>query len=408
MTGDSNEEKTVEANIALIGAGWWSQGWHLPALSNNPHANIIAIVDASEHPQSNLNPELESLASLGSKYGTQTFSSTTEMLNELGPQLDGVVIATSHATHYEVCKEIMNEVERRSSIGSSKSLHILMEKPMTTHSSHAIDLYNLRQQSPSSKKNQFWINHSANYRQQVLKAKSVIDSGILGKIYHINGSFASPLKWIFEDCALTGWNEPSEGMIGNGFAWGQSSHLFAYLYHLLPTVQPVDVFCSMTKSPKTGADIAHSATIRCLEAGSNDSENDSDYIVMNVTGTTLLPGNAHSDPPVPKLVQIDIFGSDASLHYGGNDRDSKSGCLELRHTDGRIEILDAEFEFENLDNEGLGPESLQKFVNLCCGSVNNSDNDCGANIMDGLRSIQTIDAMYRSNESCQLEPIIMP
>ena len=32
------------ANIVLIGAGWWSQGWHLPHLDRNEKVNISAIV----------------------------------------------------------------------------------------------------------------------------------------------------------------------------------------------------------------------------------------------------------------------------------------------------------------------------------------------------------------------------
>ncbi len=32
------------ANIVLVGAGWWGQGWHLPHLSRNEGVNIAAIV----------------------------------------------------------------------------------------------------------------------------------------------------------------------------------------------------------------------------------------------------------------------------------------------------------------------------------------------------------------------------
>ncbi len=32
------------ANVVLVGAGWWGQGWHLPHLQRNERVNIIAIV----------------------------------------------------------------------------------------------------------------------------------------------------------------------------------------------------------------------------------------------------------------------------------------------------------------------------------------------------------------------------
>lgn len=59
-TYDKTEGKG-KANIAVIGAGWWSQGWHLHSLHNNQRCNLVTIVDTSLHPRSNLNPELEPL-----------------------------------------------------------------------------------------------------------------------------------------------------------------------------------------------------------------------------------------------------------------------------------------------------------------------------------------------------------
>ena len=388
---------TTVANIAVVGAGWWSQGWHLPSLHHNKHANLIAIVDTSPHPKSNLNPDLEALSALKEKYKTDIFFSVEELLKELGPELDGVLVATPHATHYEVSRKVMEEIDRRQEMGDTRPLHILMEKPMSTDINHAIKLYEMVKNHKGNSK--FWVNHSANYRVQARMAREAIAAGRLGRLRHITAFFASPLKWIFEDPALKGWNEPTEGMLGNGFAWGQSSHLFAFVYHLCPDLQPVDVFCTMTHSKKTGADVSHSATIRCSDG------KDGDLVVLNVSGTSLLPGNAHSHPPIAKKVQIEIFGDAGSLHYEGNDRDPSSGRLELRNPDGSVEVLCAQFLFENLDCEGSGPESLQSFVQLCCGG---SDVYTGANVMDGLRSIQTIDAMYRSHGSHKSEKILNP
>ncbi len=41
--GDEGAADDV-ANIVLIGAGWWGQGWHLPHLSRNERVKIAAIV----------------------------------------------------------------------------------------------------------------------------------------------------------------------------------------------------------------------------------------------------------------------------------------------------------------------------------------------------------------------------
>jgi predicted dehydrogenase len=86
------------AKIAVIGAGWWSQGWHLPHLHRHEQVHLVAIVDPCEHPQSNIAP-LHSLEHLAQEYQVQVFSSVAELLEAI-PDLDGVVIATPHATHF--------------------------------------------------------------------------------------------------------------------------------------------------------------------------------------------------------------------------------------------------------------------------------------------------------------------
>jgi predicted dehydrogenase len=386
-----------------------TEGWHLPALDHNPDAQLVAIVDPSPHPQSNLNPNLESLEALQQKYQTQIYASTQAMLQDtcIASQLDGVVIATPHATHYDVCREIMSERDRRrSSSSSSKNntdaqpLHILMEKPMSTDIQHALELYQMIRNNPDSTtttgggvdSSQFWINHSANYRTPTKLARDIVSSGQLGRLRHVTAYFASPLKWIFDEPACRGWNEPASGMLGNGFAWGQSSHLWAFLYHVCPQLQPYDVYCALTHSTMTGADVSFGATVRCRVIGNDDDDDakdndtkdndtkNNDYAVLSVSGTSLLPGHAHSDPPVPKQIQIAIFGDEASLHYSGNDRDPTSGCLELRRPDGTVQVVYDQFQFENCYE--------------------------GASVLDGLKSIQTIDAMYRSHASSRVEKVI--
>jgi predicted dehydrogenase len=472
---DATKDSATEAvaKIAVIGAGWWSQGWHLPCLDRNPQAQIIAIIDSSPHPKSSLNPNLESLEALHARYQAPIYKSVDEFLQDtkVSSELDGVLIATPHATHYDVARQFLllgpssssfspQQQESSSSPSSNidgdhqqprKPVHILMEKPMTTNIQHALDLFQLVRHtttvdekdsntnslsststttSSHVERGSFWVNHSANFRIQTKLARDTVESGTIGRVRHITAFFGSPLTWIFDDPTNTGWNEPTEGMLGNGFAWGQSSHLLAWIYHVCPMVRPLEVYCTMTHSETTGADVSHSATIRCCRTATPDEQEvpsnntakpPDDIVVLSLSGTTLLPGNAHSHPPVAKEVQIEIFGSHGCIFYRGNDRDPTSGRLELRHADGSIQVLHDQFAFENLDNEGFGPESLQNFVQLCCGSGHGGDDRqttggggdsgsvyAGANVMDGLRSVQTIDAMYRSNASGQPEKVLHP
>ena len=145
----------TKASIVLVGAGWWSQGWHLPHLHRNEEVTISAIVgerkncahqnnminvscifaihisnpvllvitipnnshlmivvcsawycprfsnnvnttltttckvDSSPQPKSNLNPNLESLTALATRYNCPIFHSLTELLQSpIGKSMD--------------------------------------------------------------------------------------------------------------------------------------------------------------------------------------------------------------------------------------------------------------------------------------------------------------------------------
>ena len=462
----------MPVKVAVVGCGWWSQGWHLPQLDRHPDVELVAIVDTAAHPQSSLaNPALEPLTVLAAKYKCRAYDSLEALLGEQQQQqegggegspppdnnnIDGLLIATPHATHYQLgvlalqasARRMQQEVEAAAAAASatalstptdnadfnsntaptyfSKPIHILMEKPMTTDVEQAAALfeavqqYQQRQQQQLGEKGTFLINHSANYRPQTVKARNIVTSGRIGEIRHITAFMASPLSWIFEDPKQTGWNQPTGNMkgkllllsnenkclfvlfflsvvlivalyiyinhAGNGFAWGQSSHLLAWIFHVCPDLQPNSVFCSMTHSPTTGADVAHAATVTC-----------SNGAVLSISGTSLLPGNAHSDPPVGKRLRLEIYGTTGALIYNGVDTDPDSGKLKVIDTEGKSEVVYDSFAFEDLEQQGTGPASLQSWIDACHGNKRGYYE--GADCELGLKTVQVLSAMYESHET---------
>lgn len=127
-----------KVNIGLVGAGAWSQSHHLPQLKRNSDVNISAIVKRSLEASG---PDQDSLPDLAEMYDASYFQDAKDMFaDELGPKLDGVILATPHTTHYGIGQVLLDEAKRRTEAGE-KPLHIFMEKPVTANVDEAQKLH---------------------------------------------------------------------------------------------------------------------------------------------------------------------------------------------------------------------------------------------------------------------------
>ena len=108
-----------KARVVVLGAGWWTQGWHLPHLHRHPDAEVVAVVDPCPNPRSAIST-LQPLTELGEKYDCATFESFDACLAS-GLAFDGVIVCTSHASHSQLGAQALQHGK-----------HVLMEKPMTT------------------------------------------------------------------------------------------------------------------------------------------------------------------------------------------------------------------------------------------------------------------------------------
>jgi hypothetical protein len=215
-------------------------GWHLPHLAaNSPSVKIVAVVDTAPKLVSTLSSSpLLCLDLLSEKYQCPCYTSVSQMLEDVGPALDGAIVATSHASHFEVGMLLLNEGIRRRRIeedggqGKDKThriLNILMEKPMTTDVNEARRLWEMSSKGypegeQSFLKNidlatfvqptlflifhvliiilgAFIINHTANYRPQTQIARHIIASNQIGKIRHIS-AYMNGVRIILSNCRI--------------------------------------------------------------------------------------------------------------------------------------------------------------------------------------------------------------
>ncbi|KAL7533007.1 hypothetical protein ACHAWF_004312 [Thalassiosira exigua] len=221
----TTDEEAGTADVVLVGAGWWSQGWHLPHLHRNERVRISAIVDSAPHPKSSLNPHLEPLEALAERYSCPVFHSVLDLLRDpIGQSMDGAIVCTPHSTHFDIGKDLIAEGKRRYEEAKAegaecKPMNVMMEKPMTTNVREARELHDLLTKRRDARASDgaesctigigggmgcFLINHSANYRPQARAARSLVRSGKIGTVRHVSAFFASPLSWIFDDPSNAG------------------------------------------------------------------------------------------------------------------------------------------------------------------------------------------------------------
>eukprot|EP00933_Yihiella_yeosuensis_P058784 TRINITY_DN5949_c2_g1_i1.p1 TRINITY_DN5949_c2_g1~~TRINITY_DN5949_c2_g1_i1.p1 ORF type:complete len:371 (+),score=73.18 TRINITY_DN5949_c2_g1_i1:41-1153(+) len=362
-----------KAQIAVIGGGWWSQGWHLPHLHRNPKSDITAIVEPNPAPRSTLNPDMKTTKELEEIYSVPVFATIDEFLeSDAAKKTEGVIICTSHASHAEIGLKCMKA-----------GLHILMEKPMTTDVKEAIDLAKAAAQNNKI----FMVNNTANFRENAKTAHELVKAGEVGEVKHVQCYMGSALLWLFENPENVGWVKPAGNMLGNGFAWGQLSHTLAWVY-LVTGLTPKSVFCQMVYSDKTGADLFDTAVIKCTNGAT-----------ISVEGTAAIPFKSYTESS--KQIDNKIFGSEGMLMYSGDDYNPDSGSLVLKRHDLREQTFPG-FYFENYGQEGDGPESVKFFLDGCLGKSFFN----GADVHVGLKAVQTIDAMYRSANSGNDETIV--
>ena len=382
------------ARIAVIGAAWWSQGWHLPQLERNPDAEIAAIVQRSEQPTAAafLNLTLETKTQLRARYpGVPMFDSCEAMLADAATmaRTDGVIVCTAHACHASMGAQFL-----------AAGKHVLMEKPMTVDVAEARALAAQATAAAGAaagaareRPRAFMVNNTANFREQCFEARRRVAAGELGELHHALCVMYSPLLFLFDDPANTGWVAPTGSMrqpdgSGNGFGWGQASHALAWVLHV-GALEPEAVTAVTHRSARSGADLTDAALVRCARGCS-----------ISLSAGCAWPGNEHGDEATGKHFDIKLFGEKGVLSYAGDDKDPDSGRLELRYHDGRPSfVAPGGFRMENTEPQGVGPESLLEFVKACRGLPYRN----GADQHVGLQAVRVLDAMYRSAASGKTE-----
>jgi predicted dehydrogenase len=149
--------------FGLVGAGGIAQAY-AQAFAQTNLAELVAIAD--------VRPEAANAMAEGAK--CQAFATHQEMLANV--EMDAVIICTPPSTHPEICIELARQGK-----------HILCEKPFSIRLEDAIAM------KAAARSSGVLLTMASKFRyaEDVIKAKSIVESGILGEIVLFENAFTS-------------------------------------------------------------------------------------------------------------------------------------------------------------------------------------------------------------------------
>ncbi|GGS82534.1 Gfo/Idh/MocA family protein [Nonomuraea spiralis] len=215
----------MTVRLGVIGLGWWARFAHLPAIAAAPGLRLTAVCDADPGRADPVRAD----------FGVPAFTDPAELY--ASGLVDGVVIATPHATHHAPARAALES-----------GVHVLVEKPMTTSAAEAWDLVATAERTGTH----LSVGYTGQYSAAAVRVRQAVREGEIGELVCVNGDFSSVMMNL-----LTGtptYAAPGAGGQGHSQlthlagaltrATGQGAEqVFAYMDH---RSLPVDVVDALT------------------------------------------------------------------------------------------------------------------------------------------------------------------
>ena len=287
--------------LAVVGCGWWSTQFHIPGIQSFNGAELVGVVDS----------DLVRRQAASDAFGVPSFCSIKELKDAV--DVDGVVIATTSATHYELALEAL-----------MSDLHVMVEKPMVLSSAEAWELVDIA----ARKGLVLQVGFTHHYTSPAQRLQQVIANGGIGEILHVSGLYATMVEAYYRGrpeefdkvfhFPITGpgsrtYSDPA--ISGGGQGVTQVSHLIGMILWVTG-LRAVEISAFM-ENTDLEVDLVDAISFR-LDSGG-----------VGVVGSTgnLRPGD-------PQQQEIRYYGT-----KGYALQDLVSAGAEIRYEDGEVETL---------------------------------------------------------------------
>lgn len=192
--------------FGLIGAGAIAQAY-CEAFRRSSRAQLAAVADVRE----------EAAAAVAGAHGCPSFTSVDAMLDSV--DLEAVVVCTPPVSHPELCVSCLE-----------RGLHVLCEKPLAIETPQAVAILEAARKSGR----RFTMASKFRYAEDVVRAKAIVASGILGDLYLIENTFAGRVDM------RNRWNARAE-ISGGGVLIDNGTHSVDILRYFLGPLTEIQV-----------------------------------------------------------------------------------------------------------------------------------------------------------------------
>ena len=180
----------ARARIAVIGTGWWATYAHIPTILKHSDAELVALAD--------IRPDV--LSNAADLYGVErTYTDYRTLLEQ--EKVDGAVIATWHAAHYEPALACLQG-----------GLNIVLEKPMVLRATQARTLV----ETARANKRELIMSYPFNYLPQSVRAREAVQSGELGEVVFISNTFSDTVSDLYRGNDMADSPEMAEQYVVEG------------------------------------------------------------------------------------------------------------------------------------------------------------------------------------------------
>ena len=356
MKLEKSLDMVEKMRIGVVGASWYSDLRHLPALKSHPQAETVTICDI-------LQDRAEEMAK---KYDIPNVSTEYLEVIEKG-DLDALFVVTPDDTHHGITMAALDA-----------GLHVMCEKPLAHNAGQAREMYEKAEAMGAKHMTFFSFRWPSHYRY----LKELIDEGYIGRCFDFH------ITLFTDDGRGGGYSWRYDRNHGNGMLSEYGAHMIDQARWLIGDIAKVNAHLRMFLD-RPG-----------LDGGALDPTNDS--VLMAIE----FENDAQGSMQLSSLAYLGTSGWDQCITIHG-----ESGTLEAKATSTSAEIRgirDGEKEFRLLSVPDRLLESVDRKnpfdirsqftgVYLFVDSVL-EDRTITQSFYDGLKAQEVIDAAKKSNK----------